>query len=77
MQRRRYGRNQRKNCVEYPAEQIYHRLPTKPPSSPPDDCGGGVLYCTMTLMLFDEFASKGCRSGEILVIVGESPAGHQ
>src|SRR5580704_5524484 len=42
--------------------------PSRPPKRPPDGCCGGVLYCTMTLMLLDEFASKACRSGEILVL---------
>src|SRR5215472_2111897 len=35
-------------------------------SPPPDDEAGDVLYCTITLMLFDGFASSGCRSREIL-----------
>src|SRR5580698_6353328 len=42
--------------------------PSRPPRRPPDGCCGGVLYCTMTLMLFDEFESNACRSGEILEV---------
>src|SRR5580698_9241962 len=41
--------------------------PNRPPRRPPDDgCCGGVLYCTITLIRLDEFASMACKSGEIL-----------
>ena len=66
MKRRRDSRDQREDSFQGSADQTDHRAEQAADESPPDNEAGDVLYCTITLMLFDGFASSGCRSGEIL-----------